>query len=256
MGKKLIPWLFVYVCCMVFSCKKKTTEEPQPQPKPEPARPVLEVKYAHRIGTDTFLLNKDYINSSAETFRINTLEYILSNFKLKKKDGTELALPNTYFLVDPKKSSVALYNIPEGTYTGISYLVGVDSLTSAGGAKTGALDPVNGLYWPWMGYIHFKMIGTSPSSIYSTKVFTYEVGGFIAPNQTLQMVSHTFGQDSLVIKKDISQLINVSVDILEFFKNPVDISIASVSSIMDPGKDAVTAASNYKDMFTFQNIRH
>lgn len=269
MGKKVICCLVVCVCGLIF-CSRKKNENPQPQPDPPIVQPdttktdtvpqvkygSLQVNYAHRAGTDTFLINKDYVNSSNETFRVSKLQYILSNFKLKKKDGSVLVLPNTYFLVDPKKSSIALNNIPEGTYIGMSYLIGVDSLTTAGGAQAGALDPVNDMYWSWQtGYIHFTMTGISPSSIISTKVFVHDIGGFIAPNQTQQVVSHSFGQDSLLIKKDFRQLITIDVDILEYFKNPVDISIASVSSIMGPGKNSVTSANNYKDMFTFQNIR-
>jgi len=259
MKKISVLLLLLCTCLLLANCKKNSNEAPRPTvPLPEDKYGSLLIEFAHKAGADTFGFNKNYINSSGETFKVNTLQYILSNFKLRKKDGTEITLPNTYFLVDPSVSPIiAINKVPEGVYTGISYLVGVDSATTAGGAKTGALDPVNGMYWTWQtGYINFRMVGTSPASSYSTKVFDYDVGGFIAPNQTVQFVNHDFMADTLAIRTDALPFLHINVDILEFFKSPVDISIAKVSSILDSGADAVMAAKNYKDMFSFQSIRN
>jgi hypothetical protein len=92
----------------------------------------------------------NYVNATGETFNVELFKYYVSNVKLIKDDGTKYELPNTYFLIDANDTNslkVNLANIPGGKYTGIEYLIGVDSTRNVSGSQTGALDPANGMFW-------------------------------------------------------------------------------------------------------------
>lgn len=95
-------------------------------------------------------------------------KYLVSNVKLTRADGTVFAAPESYYLVDaaqPATAHVVVVGVPLGTYTGLSFVVGVDPLGNTAGAQTGALDRNNDLYGDWTaGYVFLKMEGTSPQA--------------------------------------------------------------------------------------------
>ena len=81
----------------------------------------------------------------------------ISNFKLKKSDGTWWIHPESYFLVDLSNdlsTTLDLGSVPSGEYTELSYTIGVDSLRNVSGAQSGALSTTNNMFWSWnTGYI-------------------------------------------------------------------------------------------------------
>ena len=241
----------------LVACKKKTEEEvPQPIPV-EPTTSAFKLELVHKAGAQDFSMNEQYSNSSGETFKIITLRYLISKVKLRKSDDTEIDL-SQYFLVDPSTGTpLQVANVPFGEYTGMSYSIGVDSLTNTRGAQSGTLDAINSMDWSdWGGFINFELLGTSPSSTASTKIFEYSINGFRYPYSTEQIIFHSFGSNRLTIQKGNIPFVRISVDILELFKNPVDISIASVTKVLGSGVNSKKIADNYQDMFTFDAIHN
>ena len=86
------------------SCKKKTTE-PTPEPTPLAVeKGTVTIDLSHKWGftnqTD-FVLGTDLIHPMTnDTLNFTTFKYYVSNFKLKKADGTWYTQPESYFLVD------------------------------------------------------------------------------------------------------------------------------------------------------------
>jgi hypothetical protein len=122
---------------------------------PEPAANTgnLYLELEPTVGTAPLVLGSTaYPTDNGEQFTISTFKYYLSSVKLQRTDGTQYTVPDGYFLVDaaqPASQHVALHDIPAGTYTGLSFVVGVDSARNVAGAQTGALDPVKGMFWDW-----------------------------------------------------------------------------------------------------------
>lgn len=143
-----------------------------------------------------FQLNTQYVHSSTgDTMTFTTMKYYISNLKLKKSDGTWWSHPESYFLVDlsiPSSTMFTLADIPEGNYTEVSYVMGVDSVRNVSGAQTGALSTTNGMFWSWnTGYIMIKAEGTSPQS--SSGSFSYHLGGFSGSNNIVTLKTDALG---------------------------------------------------------------
>lgn len=135
-----------------------------------------------------------YPTGGGDSLTISLLQYFVSNIELRKTSGEKLVLPRTgnYFLVrqSDDSSKRLVLNIPPGAYKEISFLIGVDSLTSTLPVeqRTGVLDPSQGMssgegmYWTWnSGYIFFKMEGSSPSvprDKTGFREFQYHIGGY------------------------------------------------------------------------------
>jgi hypothetical protein len=201
----------------------------------------------------------NYVNAAGETFNVELFKYYVSNVKLIKDDGSKYAVPNSYFLIDANDTNslkVNMADIPGGKYTGIEYLIGVDSTRNVSGSQTGALDPVNGMFWSWStGYIFMKLEGQSSSS--SNNSYTYHIGGYKWPHSGLRTTSIDFTPSVLVVdggKREAE--IHIITDVLEIFKNPSNISIANGSFIMTPSPSSSNMADNYVDMFKFDHIHN
>ncbi len=252
MNFKRLFFLFL-VGCMGFSCHKK--QDGNPQPVTPSGSLTFQMK--NLVGNTSFQFNAPYTNSSNDTFKVSSFQYLLSDFKLLTKDSNVVEIPNSYVYVDASVGNTfALTQVPYGDYIGISYLIGVDSVTNTLGAPSGPLDPITNMYWDWNGYIDLILTGTSPSSKGSGHIFDYHIGGFRYPYATQRIVSHSFGSTVLNVKEGANPQVFINIDLLEFFEHPIDLSIKDLSSVTVPGSNASTVATNYQDMFQFNQIQN
>jgi hypothetical protein len=214
---------------------------------------TLTISIAHFAGTS--LLNLDdseYKNELGQVFTVSRFRYYISNIKLKNEDGSEFE-SHDYFLVDeaePGSKKIMLPGIPSGKYTSLSFTIGVDSLHNCSGAQSGALNPVNGMFWEWnTGYIFLKLEGHAHASTSSGHIFEYHIGGYKAPNNCIRKVTLALGESGLNISSEQENNIVLKADILEILKNPATIDFSKLSSVTD-FHHATTIADNYIDMFS------
>lgn len=264
--KTITILVFVLTFCIHISCKRHP-ENPSvvnSVPIDTVTNPVvstnsISIQFETLMGSQPLIYDKDYLNEAGETFRINYFQFYVSNIVLYKQDGSTYAIPESYFLVNPQANNkIIVEKMPFGSYTGISYMIGVDSARNVSGVQKGALDPAlaQGMFWSWnTGYVFLMLNGSSPSSKQNAKNFEYHISGFRKSNFALQTITNTFPLNLTISEKGISTIL-YSIELSEFFKNPVQISIAQYSNITTPGNDAAMISNNYRDMFQFQKIEN
>lgn len=244
---------------LVVSCKKKAEENPKPIDT-ETGQPTktgsFSMEFQTLVGTENLEYEKKYQNEKGEPYTVNIFQYYVSNIQLKKPDGSVTKIPDTYYLIKANiQDEITIDNVPEGTYSGISFDLGVDSLHNVSGAQAGALDPANGMFWDWnSGYIFFMLEGTSDSSKQASKIFQYHISGFKKSNYVINTVSKDIPVGTLDVKANSKPNVHYFVQLNEVFKTPNLISIAAVSAIHMPGANAMKIAENYKDMFTLDHV--
>jgi len=241
------------IMLFAIGCKKDDTVEEVPVLA---ISGNLEINIANYV--DNQLLKMDgtsYLNPNGDTFTVNRLKYYFTNITLKKSDGTSYKVPDSYFLIDESKPSskiLSLSGIPEGTYTGISFILGVDSARNTSGAQTGALDPGNDMFWTWSsGYIFFKLEGDSPQAISNNGNIAYHVGGYKLPYNNIRTLNLNFS--NVIVKKDMTTKLFLNANINEAFKNPLLIDFKD-SPFLTSAKDGGQIADNYVDMFSFDKV--
>lgn len=100
-----------------------------------PATATISVEFDNIIGGKQVQLNTgQYTNIKGESFTISLLQYYISNLVFIKADGTQYIVPqdSSYFLIkeaDPA-TRYARVKVPEGEYTGLQFVLGVDSVRS------------------------------------------------------------------------------------------------------------------------------
>ena len=134
--------------------------------------------------------------------------------------------------------------------------MGVDSTRNVSGAQTGALDPLNDMFWTWnSGYIMAKMEGTSPQSNQAGKRIEYHIGGFSGVNNTLKTINLAFPSGkTLIINEGKTSDILVEADFNKWWQTPNDIKITNLPVCTTPGILAKQVADNYSKMFTITDV--
>lgn len=235
----------------------------------------LSISFSNVIGGQKLVLNKEnYSNAAGEQFNISTLQYFVSNIRLRRTDGTEYIVrqDSSYFLVNesnPASHSVRL-KIPAGDYNRLTFVLGIDSLrnTMDISKRTGVLDPANamdnGMYWGWnSGYIFFKMEGTSPQAKIDPtgqRKFRYHIGGFggySAPTiNNIKNISLDLVKGGIVqARSGKTATIQILADILKVFDGNTAVSIAAHPSVMF-SEYSVNIANNYKNMFVHERTEN
>ncbi len=227
------------------------------EPKPKnPGTLSIELEHVWGSAEDPFALNTDLTHPmSMEHLNFTMLKYYVSNVELTNEDGTVWKAPESYYLVDlsqPLTTQLELTNVPAGHYTGMSFLLGVDSVRNVSGAQTGALDATNGMFWSWnSGYIFLKAEGTSPES--SNGNFSYHLGGFSGANNATQKINLMFDAHA-VVEEGAAPVAHLSV-------NPAKLwhmlpGVAAQNTIHMPGSSAVARMAAFASGVQFEHLHN
>ena len=232
----------------------------------------IRIEFDNIVGDRDLVLNTGtYKNAANQPFTVSKLNYYVSNIKLLMANGTSFVVPqdSSYFLIreaDAESQEVTINNVPSGEYTGVEFMIGVDSLRSVSDAskRKGILDkdagPTNeeAMYWDWNpGYIFLKMEGTSDSASSPNGKFYYHIGGFGGRTEktinNLRTVKVDFGGKKAIVTKELSPEVHLMADVLKIFSGSTQLSISKYTSVMfeDYSKNI---ADNYVNMFTLDHI--
>ena len=227
-------------------------------PDPDPVFGNVTFKFDNMVGTEDLSIGSgNYTNAHGDAFTVTLFNYYISNVKLKRPDGTFFTESNSYHLIketDAASTTFKLSEVPEGEYTEVQFMLGVDSTRNVSGAQTGALDPANGMFWSWnSGYIMAKVEGTSPQSTQTTNDLVFHVGGFSGANSVLKTITLPLSTRAKVTA-DIDPTITLKADVLAWFAAPNVIDFSVTNLIHMPGTGAKTMADNYANMFTVKSV--
>lgn len=252
------------------SCDKSDEDVIDPN-----ATNTVSLEFDNRVGDQKLVLGTtSYKNATGEPFTVSAFNYFISNISLKKDDGTVVKFPNQYLLVrqiDAKSQIISLTDVPAGNYGEVSFMIGVDSLKSVGGAgeRTGALDPTSygddGMYWSWnSGYIFMKLEGTSTAILTDknpTQKFAIHVGGYGGGWNGAGKTANNLRTVTLpiatkaTVRGNIAPEIHLFVDAKQIFDGPNKVSLAKTSAIHSPAV-ATPIAENSKTMFQIDHVHN
>ncbi len=240
------------------------------------------IEFDNIVGEETFGLEpRQYTNAKGEVFSIRTLQYFISNIKLYTESGEEYVVPqeDSYFLVQAhdRNSRFTKVAVPEGDYTKISFILGVDSLrnTMPVEQRPGVLsfDPDHGhegggMYWGWnSGYIFFKFEGTCDlisddqhGDPTGSKQFKYHIGGFggySAPTiNNVKEITVDLKQGGIAqVREGLRSNVHLFVDVMNVFNGQHTFSITEHPNVMFSDY-SVNIANNFPGMFTHDHTEN
>lgn len=185
--------------------------------------------------------------SNGELFYISNWQMLMSHLALVKTNGDTVQLGDGYqwFNLFGGRTSFLYNNLPTGTYKGIVFMLGMDSLINHGDPNQWpANHPLNGnttgLHWGWAGGYVFQALDgqfTTDSSSSVTKGFSYHTATD-AFKRTFFMPLN-FSIETTI--KDAELNFNVE----KFFESPNSIKIADLPiSHSEGGTAEITLMKN------------
>jgi hypothetical protein len=219
---------------------------------------VVTLEFTNTVKNTPLILNgPTYTNSLGEAYTLRKFKYYISNITLNNATVSD-AEKESYHLIDQANTASLSFNLlPKvNNYTSISFLLGVDSLRNVSGAQSGALDPLNDMFWTWStGYIMAKVEGSSPVSNQPNNRIEYHIGGFSGPNSVLKKITLPFPSGKVLdIRKGQICRLKITADLDTWWQGPNTISLAALPVCTTPGAQSKAVADNYAKMFTITEV--
>ena len=154
-------------------------------------------------GKKIVLNDSSYTNSFGEKYTLSKLKFYVSNLGFVQK--INFVDKQKINLIDISKNDSFEILLPRTNIVGIQFQLGVDSALNCSGSQSGALDPLNDMFWTWnSGYVNFKLEGTSTASTEDKQRIEQHIGGYKFPygtqrNITLQLSNINFNQNKTII---------------------------------------------------------
>ena len=214
----------------------------------------------HFVGDKRLVLDDStYVNALNQTYTISKFTYYIGQLKFNLNDGSSVFIDDYYLVSEDEEKvaskSISITTIPEGEYESIEFILGVDSARNCSGAQSGALDPINAMFWTWnTGYIFMKLEGKSKFSTAPGTILEYHIGGFKQLENCIRKVKIPFNQ-LVSIGKNNSVKIQLKVDGSEILKNPTTIDFSQIPIVNNPLKARVIA-DNYADIFQLIEVKN
>lgn len=156
----LIPTFLLFLIVNISSCKKKINNSNSQTNKYTTASFTFHIENSNNAFQWDSIIN---INAAGNPFSLKKLNLFISNFELKQNNGITFT-SNDVFYIDPlisNKSTFTLDSLLDGTYSSISFLVGIDSIKNVAYGLSNSTDNIN-MIWPTAmggGYHFLKMEG-------------------------------------------------------------------------------------------------
>lgn len=244
----------------LISCKKDEVVPPQELPMPDviDTTGFLEIHIANVVnGAPLSLHTSTYVSSANDTFSVDLFKYYISNVELVTVSGYTYTEAESYYLVDhsqPNSLHLMIKKVPSNHFSSINFKIGVDSTRNVSGSQTGALDPLNDMFWTWnSGYIMAKVEGHSPQSPEPTKKIVYHIGGFSGKFSGVRNVSLTFPNTADVTRNHIP-ILNLKADVYQWFVQPNFSDFSTSYFITSIGQESKDMANNYANMFSVVSV--
>ncbi|CAN5733362.1 hypothetical protein BH11BAC4_BH11BAC4_04830 [soil metagenome] len=253
MNKKLLPRIYFFIGAVsILLMGSSFSTHSYPTVKTG----MLKISFINTVnGKPIILRDSIYSNYFGEQYSISKLKYYISHIVLTG-DGKPAKMDEYYLINAASEENSIEFSLPEGKYKSMQFLLGVDSIHNCSGAQTGALDPMNDMFWTWnSGYVMFKLEGSSPASSSDLNRIEHHVGGYKGTNNVATAIKMDIGtSNSLEIKAGATTELIIETNLDHYWHGTNDIRISDLSVCMIPGELAKKIAANFTGLFSIKSI--
>ncbi|MEZ4779504.1 MAG: MbnP family protein [Flavobacteriaceae bacterium] len=262
---KHYKWAFIVMLSIaVLSCKKDDDGEDLTGQTGN-----LVVKFDNGVGDQDFIFGTSYDKSSGESFKLETLRYIISNIRVTDTNGNTFMYPSAdnVFIVDEANANnagevwITLNNVAAADYTSITFGIGIDQERYALGAEgQGAfLDEAEaaGMMWTWAtGFRFVRLDGTYSSTTATDEALNIHMGSVGSSLDNYREVTLTL-PNSAKVRMDKEPEIHVEADILKIFDGQTSVSFDNgYSQVHTDANTTPVIANNMKGMFEVHHVHN
>ncbi|MCC7430512.1 hypothetical protein IT568_06710 [bacterium] len=215
-------------------------------------------EFMHKVDGETVILDSlKYTNAAENNYSISKLVYYVSDVTFHKSDGTKVET-NGYHYVDIKDSTTLEYkfsDVPNGDYTAISFVVGLDSVKNVEHGLPHTTENDN-MVWPESmggGYHYMKLEGKFKNTANELTGFATHTGRHT--NKHYYVNLHLHDLSLKVAGNDVTA--HLTMNINEWYKNPnvYDFNVYGAAIMGNPDAQNILQ-QNGADVFSAEIHNH
>lgn len=209
---------------------------------------TLDLNYV--VGNETLQMDQMiYTNEAGNVYSVTDMRYILSDFIFRAEDGSDHRSDAVFYASSDREdlSTLTFLDIPYGSYTGISFVIGLQPELNVLDGLANTQD-FNEMIWPTGmggGYHFMKFEGHFIDSVGQQKGFAWHLGrnSSIMPFD----LDHEFNLSS-----GSNGVGTLTMDIEKYFVDPITIDLDSTVFSMMNVPHMEKLAANGLDVFSIE----
>ncbi|TXE09965.1 hypothetical protein FUA26_10810 [Seonamhaeicola algicola] len=211
------------MCAIMASCSSDDAEDLTG----ETGNIIL--KFDNGVDGNDFVFNTEYSKSNNESFKLETVKYIISNVRFKDADGNTFMYPteDNAFIINEANANnageiwVELTGVDAANYTEITFGIGIDQARFALGAE-GQGDfleqaEAEGMMWSWAtGYKFIRLDGTYSDGTVTNQALNMHMGSVGTTLDNYKETTLAF-PNSIVVRNDKTPEVHIVADLMKAF---------------------------------------
>ncbi|GAB5565007.1 MAG: hypothetical protein Wins2KO_20700 [Winogradskyella sp.] len=227
------------------------------------------LKFDNAVGDQDFIFGTTYNKSNNESFKFNTLKYIVSNVRLKDSEGNTFVYPadSNAFIINEEDGNnageilVNLENIDAADYTEITFGIGIDQARFALGAEGQGefldLASDEGMMWSWAtGYKFVRFDGTYSTTSLTDEPLNIHMGSVGTTLDNYKEVTLSF-PNTVLVREDHEPEVHIVADISEVFDGETSVNFADgYDQVHVDAEKTGVIATNIQSMFMVHHVHN
>jgi len=263
---KILKFTFALLLCATFS--SCTSDDDNAEDLTGQTGDIV-IKFDNGVGDQDFIFGTSYNRSNGESFKLETLKYIVSNVRFKDNQGNTFMYPvdDNIFIVNETDGNnageilVTLKNVDAANYTEVTFGIGVDQARFALGADgqgdflAEAQD--EGMMWTWAsGYKFIRLDGTYTSNTVTDEGLNLHMGSVGTTLDNYKETTLNFPNEVLV-REGKTPEIHIKADLMMAFEGITSVNFADgYDQVHVDAVETPVIAANVASMFTVHHVHN
>lgn len=227
------------------------------------------LKFDNSVGDLDFAFNTSFSRENGESFKLETLKYIVSNVRVKDNEGNTFMYPtaSNVFIINEANSNnageiwVTLEGIDAADYTELTFGIGIDqdryALGADGQGDFLAEAEAEGMLWSWAtGFKFMRFDGTYSSSTVTDEGMNMHMGSVGASLDNYKEVTLTF-PNTILVREDKTPEIHIKADIAKAFNGVTEVNFADgYDQVHVDETETGVIATNLTSMFMVHHVHN
>lgn len=254
------------LCASIISC---SSDDDMSSGDLSGQKGILSLKFDNGVGDQDFIFGTTYNKSNGESYKLETLKYIISNIRVKDEEGNIFMYPTSdnVFIVDEANGNnageifITLDNVDAANYTEVSFGIGIDQDRFALGAEGQGdflIEADNaGMLWSWAtGYRFMRFDGTYSSSSVTDEPINIHMGSVGTSLDNYREVTLTF-PNTVRVREASQPEIHIKADISKVFDGTTSVNFADgYSQVHTSAETTPIIADNLMGIFEVHHVHN
>lgn len=264
---KITKFAFALLLCIsIISC---SSDDDMSSEDLTGQKGTLSLKFDNGVGDQDFIFGTTYNKSNGESYKLETLKYIISNIRVKDEDGNIFMYPtaNNVFIVDEANGNnageifITLNDIDAANYTEVTFGIGIDqdrfALGAEGQGEFLAEADNAGMLWSWAtGYRFMRFDGTYSSSTVTDEPINIHMGSVGTSLDNYREVTLPL-PNTVRVRETTQPEIHIKADISKVFDGITSINFADgYSQVHTSAETTPVIADNLKGIFEVHHVHN